>query len=318
MKILVTGASGFVGNALLLSLLKNSSYQIITLLRHYNTAFASNILQVVGGDSDQFFSTAIPENIDVIIHLAGRAHILNDQSNNPLDDFRKVNVEGTLQLAKQALEKKVKRFIFISSIGVNGAVTSDQPFSEQSTPKPHADYAISKYEAEEALKVLFIGSETELVVIRPPLVYAAHAPGNFARLLKIVSTNLPLPFAQTNNKRTFIALENLVDFIQLCITHTNAANQTFLVADQESLSTRELVEYLKQGIGKNPYFIYIPQFLMRLGVSCVGKSKLYEQLFESLEIDTTKAQKLLNWTAPLTAKQAMIQVGKDYIKLKSN
>lgn len=318
MKILVTGASGFVGNALLLSLLKNSSYQIITLLRHYNTAFASNILQVVGGDSDQFFSTAIPENIDVIIHLAGRAHILNDQSNNPLDDFRKVNVEGTLQLAKQALEKKVKRFIFISSIGVNGAVTSDQPFSEQSTPKPHADYAISKYEAEEALKVLFIGSETELVVIRPPLVYAAHAPGNFARLLKLVSTNLPLPFAQTNNKRTFIALENLVDFIQLCITHTNAANQTFLVADQESLSTRELVEYLKQGIGKNPYFIYIPQFLMRLGVSCVGKSKLYEQLFESLEIDTTKAQKLLNWTAPLTAKQAMIQVGKDYIKLKSN
>lgn len=318
MKILVTGASGFVGNALLLSLLKNSSYQIITLLRHYNTAFASNILQVVGGDSDQFFSTAIPENIDVIIHLAGRAHILNDQSNNPLDDFRKVNVEGTLQLAKQALEKKVKRFIFISSIGVNGAVTSDQPFSEQSTPKPHADYAISKYEAEEALKVLFIGSETELVVIRPPLVYAAHAPGNFARLLKLVSTNLPLPFAQTNNKRTFIALENLVDFIQLCITHTNAANQTFLVADQESLSTRELVEYLKQGIGKNPYFIYIPQFLIRLGASCVGKSKLYEQLFESLEIDTTKAQKLLNWTAPLTAKQAMIQVGKDYIKLKSN
>ena len=318
MKILVTGASGFVGNALLLSLLKNSSYQIITLLRHYNTAFASNILQVIGGDSDQFFSAAIPENIDVIIHLAGRAHILNDQSNNPLDDFRKVNVEGTLQLAKQALEKKVKRFIFISSIGVNGAVTFDQPFSEQSMPKPHADYAVSKYEAEEALKALFIGSETELVVIRPPLVYAAHAPGNFARLLKIVSTNLPLPFAQTNNKRTFIALENLVDFIQLCITHTNAANQTFLVADQESLSTRELVEYLKQGIGKNPYFIYIPQSLMKLGASCLGKSKLYEQLFESLEVDTTKAQKILDWTAPLTAKQAMIQVGKDYIKLKSN
>ena len=221
-------------------------------------------------------------------------------------------------MAKQALEKKVKRFIFISSIGVNGAVTSDQPFSEQSTPKPHADYAISKYEAEEALKVLFIGSETELVVIRPPLVYAAHAPGNFARLLKLVSTNLPLPFAQTNNKRTFIALENLVDFIQLCITHPKAANQTFLVADQESLSTRELVEYLKQGIGKKPYFIYIPQSLMKLGASCLGKSKLYEQLFESLEVDTTKAQKLLDWIAPLTAKQAMIQVGKDYIKLKSN
>lgn len=316
MKILVTGASGFVGNALLLSLLKNGSYQIITLLRHYNTAFASNILQVIGGDSDQFFSAAIPENIDVIIHLAGRAHILNDQSNNQLDDFRKVNVEGTLQLAKQALEKKVKRFIFISSIGVNGAVTFDQPFSEQSMPKPHADYAVSKFEAEEALKVLFSGSETELVVIRPPLVYAAHAPGNFARLLKLVATNLPLPFAGTNNKRSFVALENLVDFIQTCIEHPNAANQTFLVADQTPISTRELVQYLKQGMGKPARFIYIPQPLMKLGAACIGKSKLYEQLFESLEVDTTKAQKLLGWKAPLSTQQAMLQAGQNYLKMK--
>ena len=156
------------------------------------------------------------------------------------------------------------------------------------------------------------------MIIRPPLVYAAHAPGNFARLLKLASTNLPLPFAQTNNKRSFVALENLVNFIQVCIEHPNAANQTFLVADQHSLSIRELVEYLKQGMGKKPYFIYIPQPLMKLGASCLGKSKLYEQLFASLEIDTTKAQKLLDWIAPLTAKQAMIQVGKDYIKLKSN
>ena len=310
----MTGGSGFVGENLISNLLKKDYYQVISLARSYKVKQQS-VEQII---TDNIFEADFPKSIDVVIHLAGRAHILNDQSADPLTDFRKVNVEGTLQLAKQALDKKVKRFIFISSIGVNGAITFDQSFSECTLPKPHADYAISKFEAEQELKKLFEGSETELVIIRPPLVYAAHAPGNFARLLKLASTNLPLPFAQTNNKRSFVALENLVNFIQVCIEHPNAANQTFLVADQHSLSIRELVEYLKQGMGKKPYFIYIPQPLMKLGAICLGKSKLYEQLFASLEIETTKAQKLLDWIAPLTAKQAMIQVGKDYIKLKSN
>lgn len=310
----MTGGSGFVGENLISNLLKKDYYQVISLARSYKVKQQS-VEQII---TDNIFEADFPENIDVIIHLAGRAHILNDQSADPLIEFRKVNVEGTLQLAQQALDKKVKRFIFISSIGVNGAITFDQPFSESTLPKPHADYAISKFEAEQELKKLFSGSDTELVIIRPPLVYAAHAPGNFARLLKLASTNLPLPFAQTNNKRSFVALENLVNFIQVCIEHPNAANQTFLVADQHSLSIRELVEYLKQGMGKKPYFIYIPQPLMKLGAICLGKSKLYEQLFASLEIETTKAQKVLDWIAPLTAKQAMIQVGKDYIKLKSN
>ena len=313
-KILMTGGSGFVGENLISNLLKKDYYQVISLARSYKVKQQS-VEQII---TDNIFEADFPKSIDVVIHLAGRAHILNDQSADPLIEFRKVNVEGTLQLAQQALDKKVKRFIFISSIGVNGAITFDQPFSESTLPKPHADYAISKFEAEEALKALFLGSETELVIIRPPLVYAAHAPGNFARLLKLVSSNLPLPFAGIQNKRSFIALENLVNFIQTCIEHPNAANQTFLVADQHSLSTLELVGYLKQGMDKKPYFIYIPQPLMKLGAICLGKSKLYEQLFASLEIETTKAQKLLDWIAPLTAKQAMIQVGKDYIKLKSN
>ena len=313
MTILVTGATGFVGTSLVQKIA--NLYHVVILTRIQNALLPDTVQQCI---KENIFQADFPKSIDVVIHLAGRAHILNDQSTDPLTDFRKVNVEGTLQLAKQALDKKAKRFIFISSIGVNGAITFDQPFSESTLPKPHADYAVSKLEAEEALKALFKGSETELVIIRPPLVYAAHAPGNFARLLKLASTNLPLPFAQTNNKRSFVALENLVDFIQVCIEHPNAANQTFLVADQHSLSTRELVEYLKQGMDKKPYFIYIPQPLMKLGAICLGKSKLYEQLFASLEIETTKAQKLLDWIAPLTAKQAMIQVGKDYIKLKSN
>ena len=307
----MTGATGFVGSVL--SERVSSLYDTIALVRTQNNLLSANIQQLV---ANNIFEADLPSNIDVIIHLAGRAHILNEQTTDPLTEFRKVNVEGTLQLARQALDKKVKRFIFMSSIGVNGAVTLQQPFTEDTLPQPHADYALSKLEAEEALKKLFAGSDTELVIIRPPLVYAAYAPGNFARLLKLVATNLPLPFARTQNKRSFVALENLVDFIQVCIEHPNAANQTFLVADQNSISTRELVQYLKQGMGKTPYFIYIPQPLMKLGAACVGKSKLYEQLFESLEVDASKAQKLLGWIAPLSTQQAMLKAGQDYLKMK--
>ena len=311
MNILITGATGFVGTALTEQV--SSFYDTIVLIRTQNNALSSNIQQLVTAN---IFEANLPDNIDVIIHLAGRAHILNEQTTDPLSEFRKVNVEGTLQLARQALDKKVKRFIFMSSIGVNGSVTMQQPFTEDALPQPHADYAVSKLEAELELKKLFAGSDTELVIIRPPLVYAAHAPGNFARLLKLVASNLPLPFAGTKNKRSFVALENLVDFIQTCIEHPHAANQTFLVADQSHISTRELVQYLKQGMGKTPYFVYIPQSLMKLGAACIGKSKLYEQLFESLEVDASKAQKLLGWTAPLSTQQAMLKAGQDYLKMK--
>lgn len=311
MRVLITGATGFVGQTLVQKV--NKSYDVIALVRAQSRLLSPSVRQLV---ANNIFEADLPENIDVIVHLAGRAHILNEQTTDPLNEFRKVNVDGTLQLARQALDKKVKRFIFMSSIGVNGSVTLQQPFTEDALPQPHADYAVSKLEAEQELKKLFAGSDTELVIIRPPLVYAAHAPGNFARLLKLVASNLPLPFAGTNNKRSFVALENLVDFIQTCIEHPNAANQTFLVADQTSISTRELVQYLKQGMGKKAHFIYIPQPLMKLGAACIGKSKLYEQLFESLEVDTTKAQKLLGWTVPLSTQQAMLQAGQNYLKMK--
>lgn len=311
MKILVTGASGFVGTYLISEI--NSLYETIALVRTPSSLLPPTVQQIV---SSNIFEAEFPDNIDIIIHLAGRAHVLNDKVENPLTAFRKVNVDGTLQLAKQALEKKVKRFIFISSIGVNGSSTSGKAFSEQDMPQPHADYAVSKLEAEQQLKNLFAGTATELVIIRPPLVYAAHAPGNFARLLKLAATNLPLPFAGINNKRSFVALENLVDFIQTCIEHPHAANQVFLVADQSSISTSELVQYLKQGMGKKAYFVYIPPVLIKLGAACIGKSKLYEQLFESLEVETAKAQKLLGWTAPLSTRQAMQQAGQNYLKMK--
>ncbi|MBB4810274.1 nucleoside-diphosphate-sugar epimerase [Acinetobacter johnsonii] len=313
MNILVTGVSGFVGQELIQHLYQMENFSLTVLSRRIVNTLPQEIKQLIGED---IFLLQWSDEIDVVIHLAGRAHILNEQTIDPLTEFRKVNVEGTLQLARQALDKKVKRFIFMSSIGVNGSVTSQEPFTEDALPQPHADYAVSKLEAEQELKKLFARSDTELVIIRPPLVYAAHAPGNFARLLKLVASDLPLPFAGTKNKRSFVALENLVDFIQTCIEHPNAANQTFLVADQTSISTRELVQYLKQGMGKPARFIYLPQPIMKLGAACIGKSKLYEQLFESLEVDTSKAQNLLGWKAPISTQQAMLKAGQDYLKMK--
>ncbi|HFX7633957.1 TPA: NAD-dependent epimerase/dehydratase family protein, partial [Acinetobacter baumannii] len=212
--ILVTGSSGFVGKSLIRSLILSNKYQKIYALNRRQSHILPEKVEQLVATSESVFSTPIPNDIDVIIHLAGRAHILNDNVQNPLEQFRAVNVEGTLQLARQALENNVQRFIFISSIGVNGAVTNKKAFDELDPPQPHADYAISKLEAEQALKELFENTNTELVIIRPPLVYAADAPGNFARLLKLTSTNLPLPFASLNNRRSFVALENLVSFIE--------------------------------------------------------------------------------------------------------
>ncbi|WP_408698867.1 NAD-dependent epimerase/dehydratase family protein, partial [Acinetobacter baumannii] len=301
---------------LLKKLIINPSIDRVTaLVRKYNLDFDPKVIQILGQENS-FFCTESLDDIHVIIHLAGRAHILNEKVKDPLQEFRKVNVEGTLELAKQALENKVKRFIFISSIGVNGSSTNGKAFSEQDVPQPHADYAVSKLEAELALQKLFEGTETELVIIRPPLVYAAHAPGNFARLLKLASTNIPLPFIGVNNKRTFVALENLVNFIECCITHPLAKNELFLIADTESLSTKQLVTYLRQGMQKKANLIYIPHFVMKLGALGIGKIKLYEQLFGSLEVDSSKARTLLGWQPPLSAVSAIQKAGNEYTKVK--
>jgi len=314
--ILVTGSSGFIGSALVKLLYDKSDYAVYTLNRRFNIQLPETIHQIVSHSEQDIFSTEIPLHLDVIVHLAGRAHNLNDESKHPLDEFRKANVLGSIELARQAIDKQVKRFIFISSIGVNGFLTTDKPFHEQDTPMPHADYAISKLEAEEALIELFKNTFTELVIIRPPLVYAAHAPGNFSRLLKIISTNFPLPFAFTHNKRSFIALENLVDFIECCILHQKAKNELFLISDDENISTKQLITHIQEGMGREAKFVYVPDFVLKVCATCLGKKKTYEQLFRSLEVDSSKARDLLGWTPPISTVSALRKVGQTYNKLK--
>lgn len=310
MKILVTGANGFIGQALCGSL--QQDHQVRASLRQPNIS-PFCVDQVVIGDitTDTTWHKAL-EGIDAIIHLAARAHVLNETHVDPLTEFRKTNVEGTLNLARQALLAGVKRFVFISSIGVLGAETHAHPFSEASKADPQADYAVSKLEAELALKQLVEGSAMALVIIRPPLVYGANAPGNFGRLLKLVSSNLPLPLGAIHNQRSMVSLDNLVDFIQLCLTHPNAANHTFLIADGTDVSTTELIKLLANGMGRATLLLPIPVKLIKIAASLLGKKNLAQQLCGSLQIDISKAQNMLGWMPPVSANNALILTGKQY------
>lgn len=313
MKILLTGATGFVGSALLQRIITDELYDLTIAVRRSVDA-SSNVraVQIADITAETDWTEAL-QSIDIVIHTAARAHVLVESAADPLIEFRKTNVDGALTLAQQALAAGVKRFVFISSIGVNGASTEFQPFMEDDVPCPHAAYAISKLEAEIALQELCADSSMELVIIRPPLVYAGHAPGNFARLLKLVAFGLPLPLALVSNRRTMVALDNLVDFILCCATHIAAGNQTFLIADKESVSTPQMLRYLSQGMGKRLILLPVPIGLMHFSAKFIGREALFNQLCGSLEVDASKAHRLLDWTPPVSVEDAMRKAGKAYI-----
>lgn len=312
MNILVTGAAGFIGAALAESLATRFGYNVSGSIRHIpvSKAKAYSLISVGGVSKSTDWSFAL-RHIHVVIHLAARAHVLGDDV-DALAEFRSVNVEGALALARQALAAGVKRFIFISSIGVNGAQTFNEPFNESCAPAPHADYALSKLEAEQSLSALVKDTAMELVIIRPPLVYAGHAPGNFQRLLKIVASGAPLPFATVSNQRSMIALENLVDFIALCVEHPAAANQLFLTSDGNDVSTTEIVRYLAAGMNQKARLFSVPNALMSCGASLLGKQAIYSQLYGSLAIDSSKARALIGWKPKKTPAKALFEAGRDF------
>ncbi len=312
-KILLTGATGFVGSELLKQLLK---------LKDYSTVVASRSGPSHAEAGCQFFNVGnfnahtswreAMTGVECVIHTAGRAHVLKKES-NALELFKETNTEATLNMARQAEAMGVKRFIFISSIGVNGAYTSDKPFSDDSHPAPHTDYAVSKREAEAGLLKIAENSEMEVVIIRPPLVYAAHAPGNFQRLLKLVKSGAPLPFGLINNSRSMVALENLIDFICLCIAHPKAGNQIFLVSDGLNLSIKEITQSLAIGMGRRVLLLPIPPSALKALTQLLRKPSLYTQLCESLEIDSSKCRDLLGWIPPTSPEKSIIEAGKIFI-----
>jgi nucleoside-diphosphate-sugar epimerase len=314
MKILLTGATGFIGRSVLSAIKDVDGWEPIVLVRRATPDIVSTGVMSIQAHIDEEFKWAASlDQVDCVIHCAGRAHVMKESAVDPLAEFRKVNLAGTIALAKGAAAAGVRRFIFLSSIGVNGAVTRSGAFNEGSLPAPAADYALSKMEAEQALLALRTETSMEIVIIRPPLVYAANAPGNFHRLLRLVDSRVPLPLAGTRNQRSMVALENLVDFIIRCVDHPAAANQVFLIADGEDLSTEDLVRHLAVGMGMSKVLLFpYPDTLLRLAARIAGRQGIYNQLYSSLVVDASRARRLLNWQPRISTQAALQKAGREY------
>jgi len=297
MKILVTGATGFIGRALVVELLQQDFSVSIVVRSKSTTIFPDEIKQFVVGDfaNNADFSLAL-EGVDCVLHLAGKAHIIDKSKMLDLDEFRKINTELTLDLAKQAVTAGVERFVFLSSIGVNGN-QNNQPFLEIDTPNPQEPYAVSKYEAEQGLLKLAKNSSLEVVIIRPPLVYGNNAPGNFGRLIQWAGAKIifPLPLGAVNNVRSLIAIDNLVSFIIACILHPKAANEIFIISDDDNLSTTQLLKKIATAFNKKALLLPIPVSWMIFVAKLLGKEADAIRLFSSLVVDSSKARGLLEW-----------------------
>lgn len=302
MKILVTGATGFVGSQLLKEL-KTKQYDVVGTSRR--SVHAESDLVNIGDISEQTDWSVPLVGCDVVVHTAGRAHMMNDQADDKLAEFRRVNRDATLKLARDAQAAGVKHFIFISSIGVNGNTTTNDAFTEASTPKPTSDYAVSKLEAELALKNEFRNTTMAITVIRPALICGENAPGNILRLLKLVESGIPLPFKGVKNKRGMVSLNNVVSFIIVCIENPLSKNELFLLADSDKPTTEEIVRAFAEGMNKPARIFWFPSFVLKTGLKVIRKENIYEQLFGSLDIDASKASNLLNWAPPVNIYESM-------------
>lgn len=305
-KVILTGSNGFVGRALLGQLLAKS-HQVTALVRNDNYVPVGSEQVIFGELSALSVDTAAFEHVDVIIHCAARAHILKDNLQDPLAAFRQVNVDGTLDLAKMAAANGVKRFIFISSIGVNGNLTQS-PFTIEDQPAPWDDYSRSKLEAEEGLKALCSATGMEYVILRPPLVYGANAPGNFGKLVKAVMKGLPLPLGAIHNQRSLVALDNLIDLIMNCLEHPKAVNQTFLVSDDQDVSTTELLQKVAYAFGKKTKLLPIPMSWIQRVASLLGNKAVADRLCGSLQVDITHTKEMLGWKPPVTMDQQLAKI----------
>ncbi|MCG9714974.1 NAD-dependent epimerase/dehydratase family protein [Shewanella insulae] len=297
--ILVTGSTGFIGQYVI-ELLVESGLDFRQAHRKVTNLYFSNTIEVGDYSPVTNWDKAL-QGVDSIIHLAAIAH--NKDYN--LEQYQSVNNHAVIQLAKSASKNGVKRFIFVSSIGVNGMSTTDLPFQFDSQLHPHNHYSQSKYEAEIGLKKVAIETGLEVVIVRPTLVYGRKAPGNFGMLTKFIDKFQVTPFGLANNKRDFISVQNLADLLVTCVLHKDAAGNTFLASDGHSVSIKEFTNAIANGLGKHVIHLPIPEFLMRLAGKLSGRSLMIEQLFGNLEVDSSNAKTVLGWTPPLTMEQAM-------------
>ena len=314
MNILVTGANGFVGQSLVNNLLNNTKYKVVAGVRKIPAKKVNCEYRLINNLEDKPVLSNVFRDIDVVIHTAARVHIMDDKSADPLTEFRKVNVEGTLNLARQAVEAGVKRFIFISSIKVNGEGTDlGKPYTEHSKPNPIDPYGISKYEAEQGLIKLAKTTPLEVVIIRPTLIYGENVKGNFHSLMKWTYRGVPLPIGGIKrNLRSLVSVDNLVDFIVTCIEHKDAKNEVFLISDDDDISTADLLEEIAKGLGVKNKAVNMPAGFINTAASAIGKSGVAQRLSGSLQVDISKAKKLLGWHPKYSTSGSIQKTARSY------
>ena len=301
MKVLITGGTGFVGQ-LLARTIQAQGHDVVRTARQ---AQPDSVL-VSSLDGSTSWHEAL-QGCDSVVHLAARVHVMNDKSADPLREFRRVNVEGTAHLARQAAAAGVRRLVFLSSVKVNGEATQERcPFTADDAPAPEDPYGVSKHEAEQALRQIAVDRGMEVVIIRPPLVYGPGVKANFESMMRWLARGVPLPLAAvTENRRSLVALDNLVDLIVTCLNHPAAANQTFLVSDGEDLSTAQLLKRMGAAMGQPARLFYLPPTLLKLGASMLRSPGIYQRLCGSLQVDIAKTRQLLGWTPPVSVDEGL-------------
>lgn len=305
LRVLVTGATGFVGKAVCEQAVRHGL--AVKGAFRIDGEVPSCIEPFVVGEinGSTVWGDAL-RNVNVVVHLAARVHVMHDTAACPLTAFRAVNVDGTLNLARQAAAAGFKRFVFVSSVKVNGESTQlGLAFTEADAPNPQDAYGQSKHEAEQGLRQLSAETGMEVVIIRPPLVYGPGVKANFAALMRAVQRGWPLPLGSVHNQRSLVALDNLVDFIVTCITHPNAANETFLVSDGQDLSITELVCGMAQAARVTARFLPVPVWALQAGASLLGKGDAAQRLCGNLQVDMSKARSLLSWVPPVCVEEGL-------------
>ena len=313
MAILLTGSNGFVGSALRELLIKKQTY-VRCVVRVLNSGRSAKNEFVVDNLSSQTDWTSALRGIKQVVHLAARVHVMNDTSLDPLAEFRRVNVEGTCNLARQAAAAGVRRFVYLSSIKVNGEFTETGcSFTADDVPAPEDPYGVSKHEAEHLLRQIASDSGMEVVIIRPPLVYGPGVKANFESMMGWLFRGVPLPLgALSYNRRSLVALDNLVDLIVTCLNHPAAANETFLVSDGEDLSTVDLLRRMGAALGHPARLFHMPPSVLRLGAQLVNKPSIYQRLCGSLQLDIAKTKQLLDWTPPVSVDEGLLKAAQGF------
>lgn len=319
MNCLVTGANGFIGHALLNKLNDTEKYNAFGAVRTMalSQVISQQKMFSVGDFGTKCNWSEALNGQQVVIHTAARTHIMNDTVTDPLFEYRKVNVEGTLHLARQAASAGIKRFIFISSIKVNGESTvTGSPFKYTDKAMPEDLYGMSKAEAEDGLWQISKETGMEIVIIRPPLVYGPGVKANFFSMMKLVSMNVPLPLGAVCNRRSMVALANLISLIVTCISHPKAANETFLVSDDRDVSTTELLRMMAHAFGKKAILVPIPMSWIHFVAMIFGKKMVADRLCGSLQVDISHTKETLGWTPPVTMTQQLSSIAASMLSLR--